>query len=124
MKRFLIDGFPRAMDQVEAFEQHVCRARTAMVFDCPEDVMLQRALQRGRPDDNEEAMRKRLELFVQTSMPVIDWLAAQGRLIRFDNGRAVDEVAADVSAAFLQLHGTLRQSCWRLASHMYGRIGE
>eukprot|EP00892_Ulva_mutabilis_P002089 jgi/Ulvmu1/11881/UM081_0039.1 len=107
IKRFLIDGFPRAMEQAEAFEQHICRARTALFFDCPEDSMLQRALLRGRADDNQEAMQKRLDLFRQTSMPIVDWFAAQNRLMRIDNSRPVDEVAGDVFAAFLQLHEEL-----------------
>lgn len=116
MKRFLIDGFPRALDQVEAFERHVCRARTALFFDCPEDVMLARALQRGRTDDNAEAMQKRLDLFRETSMPVVDLFDSQGRLMRFDNSRPEEEVATDVLAAFLQLHGTNSATDWRRRS--------
>lgn len=107
VKRFLIDGFPRALDQVEAFECHVCRARTAAFFDCPDDVMLQRALQRGRVDDTPEAMQKRLDLFREASVPVVELLESQGRLLRFDNSRPLDDVAADVIAAFLQIHGVL-----------------
>lgn len=105
VKRFLIDGFPRALDQVEAFERHICRARAAVFFDCPEDIMLARALQRGRADDNAEAMRKRLDLFRETSMAAVDLFDSQGRLMRFDNSGPEEDVAAEVLAAFLQLHG-------------------
>ncbi len=45
--KFLIDGFPRKMDQALKFEQEVCPTSLVLFFDCPEDVMLQRLLKRG-----------------------------------------------------------------------------
>lgn len=46
-KRFLIDGFPRKMDQALKFEEKVCESKFVLFFDCPEEEMLNRLLNRG-----------------------------------------------------------------------------
>jgi hypothetical protein len=35
-KFFLVDGFPRALDQAEAFEKDIMPCKTVLFFDCPE----------------------------------------------------------------------------------------
>ena len=46
--KFLIDGFPRKMDQALKFEESVCPAKFVLFFDVPEEVMQKRLLKRGR----------------------------------------------------------------------------
>merc|ERR1711939_1239702 len=74
--KFLIDGFPRKMDQALKFEESVAPSKFTLFFDCPEDVMQERLLNRGktsgRSDDNIESIKKRFRTFVETSMPVVD----------------------------------------------------
>ncbi|KOS19549.1 Uridylate kinase [Escovopsis weberi] len=86
--RFLIDGFPRKMDQAHKFEDAVCPARLVLFFDCPESVMEARLLERGktsgRSDDNADSIRKRFRVFVETSMPVVDYYERQGKVIKVD----------------------------------------
>ncbi|KAI9096224.1 adenylate kinase-domain-containing protein [Phlyctochytrium arcticum] len=73
--RFLIDGFPRKMDQALKFEEEVCSGRGILYFECPEEEMLKRLMKRGetsgRADDNIESIKKRFETFRDTSYPVI-----------------------------------------------------
>jgi UMP-CMP kinase len=61
--RFLVDGFPRKMDQALKFEEDVCRAALVLFYTTTEQVMLDRLLERGktsgREDDNEESIVKR-----------------------------------------------------------------
>jgi len=84
--RFLIDGFPRKMDQAVFFEDSVCPSRCTLFLDCPEDVMNERLLNRGktsgRSDDNEESIKKRFKTFVETSMPVVDYFEGQNKVIK------------------------------------------
>jgi UMP-CMP kinase len=86
--RFLIDGFPRKMDQALKFEEAVCAAEVVLFFDCPEEEMEKRLLERGktsgRTDDNIESIRKRFKTFVDTSMPVVDYYEKEGRVIKVD----------------------------------------
>ncbi|BBM98597.1 adenylate kinase [Marchantia polymorpha subsp. ruderalis] len=73
--RFLIDGFPRAIDQAKAFEAKICRPDKVLFLECPKEVMEQRLLKRGessgRSDDNQATIIKRFETFQKESMPVI-----------------------------------------------------
>jgi len=83
--RFLIDGFPRKMDQAVFFEQTVVPSECTIFLDCPEDVMRERLLNRGktsgRSDDNEESIKKRFKTFVETSMPVVTHFQDEGKVV-------------------------------------------
>lgn len=94
--RFLIDGFPRKMDQALKFEEAVCKSRFVLFYDCDEETMLERLLERGktsgRDDDNRESITKRFRTFEQTSMPVVDYFADQGRVVKVDARKTPAEV--------------------------------
>ncbi|KAL2259170.1 hypothetical protein VTK26DRAFT_7246 [Humicola hyalothermophila] len=98
-KKFLIDGFPRKMDQALRFEEVVCPARLVLFYDCPEAEMERRLLERGktsgRADDNAESIRKRFRTFVDTSMPVVRHYEAENRVVRVDSTPPPDQVYAD-----------------------------
>jgi UMP-CMP kinase len=98
--RFLIDGFPRKMDQALFFEDSVCPSRCTLFLDCPEEVMRERLLNRGktsgRSDDNEESIIKRFKTFVETSMPVVDHFEKLGKVVKISATGTVDEVYQEV----------------------------
>ncbi|KAL2133930.1 hypothetical protein VTI74DRAFT_1348 [Chaetomium olivicolor] len=98
-KKFLIDGFPRKMDQAIKFEEVVCPAKLVLFYDCPEEVMEGRLLERGktsgREDDNAESIRKRFRTFVETSMPVVKHYEEQNRVVKVDSTPVPDQVYAD-----------------------------
>ncbi|OAA43240.1 uridylate kinase [Metarhizium rileyi] len=100
--RFLIDGFPRKLDQAHKFEESVCPARMVLFFDCPEKVMEARLLERGktsgRADDNADSIRKRFRTFVDTSMPVVDYYETQAKVVKIDATPAPDQVFAKTQA--------------------------
>ncbi|KAL1595702.1 bifunctional uridylate/adenylate kinase [Paraconiothyrium brasiliense] len=99
---FLIDGFPRKLDQAHAFERSVVPSKFTLFFDAPEDVMLERLLDRGktsgRADDNIESIKKRFRTFVETSMPVVDEFESQNKVIKVNATQTPDEVYQDVQA--------------------------
>ncbi|KAI0461865.1 bifunctional uridylate/adenylate kinase [Komagataella kurtzmanii] len=98
--RFLIDGFPRKMDQAKTFEEKVAKSKVTLFFDCPESVLLERLLKRGqtsgREDDNAESIKKRFKTFVETSMPVVDYFGKQGRVLKVSCDHPVDQVYSQV----------------------------
>jgi adenylate kinase family enzyme len=102
-KDFLIDGFPRAMDQAQRFEEMIKPCESVLFFDCPEEVMEARLLKRGetsgRSDDNAETIRKRFKTFVDQSLPVIDHYDAQGKAHKIKATVTPDEVFKHVSKA-------------------------
>ncbi|CED84181.1 uridylate kinase [Phaffia rhodozyma] len=82
--RFLVDGFPRKMDQAIKFDESVCVSKAVMFFSCTEEVMLERLMERGktsgRADDNKESIVKRFRTFIETSMPVVDYYREKGKV--------------------------------------------
>ncbi|KAL3423914.1 uridylate kinase [Phlyctema vagabunda] len=94
--KFLIDGFPRKMDQAVKFEETVCPSKFVLFYDCPEQEMERRLLKRGetsgRSDDNAESIKKRFKTFVETSMPVVDYFEKEDRVVKVVATRSPAEV--------------------------------
>ncbi|KAI1003775.1 hypothetical protein K3495_g4433 [Podosphaera aphanis] len=108
--KFLIDGFPRKMDQAIRFEEMVCPSKFVLFFDCPEEEMQRRLLERGktsgRSDDNVETIKKRFTTFVQTSMPVVKYFEAQDRVIKISATMSPDEVYKETRTKLEQRLGS------------------
>ena len=72
---FLIDGFPRQLDQAVAFEKDIATCKFILYYECGEEELEKRLLKRGetsgRSDDNIESIKKRFKTFIETSYPVI-----------------------------------------------------
>ncbi|OJJ05385.1 hypothetical protein ASPVEDRAFT_55288 [Aspergillus versicolor CBS 583.65] len=102
--RFLVDGFPRKLDQAVFFEETVCPSEFTLFLDCPEEVMETRLLKRGetsgRDDDNAESIRKRFRVFVETSMPVVTEFGKQDKVISVPATGTVDDVYERIRAGF------------------------
>jgi len=107
--RFLVDGFPRKMDQAYKFEEVVCPAKLVLFYDCPEHVMEGRLMERGktsgRADDNAESIRKRFRVFVETSMPVVKHYEAEGKVIKVDATPLPDEVHKMTKTKLVEMLG-------------------
>jgi adenylate kinase family enzyme len=102
-KIFLVDGFPRAADQAHAFESSVQPCDVVLFFDCSEEVMRERLLQRaktsGRADDNEETIVKRFRTFLEQSKPVVEEYKAKGKCCKISAMRPPAEIFVDTKAA-------------------------
>ncbi|KAI0003315.1 UMP-CMP kinase [Russula compacta] len=94
--RFLIDGFPRKMDQSTQFEEDVCSSSLVLFYTTDEETMLKRLLKRGetsgRDDDNIESIKKRFVTYKETTMPVIEHYQKQDKVAEIDSSPPVDEV--------------------------------
>ncbi|KNF05246.1 hypothetical protein PSTG_01462 [Puccinia striiformis f. sp. tritici PST-78] len=101
--KFLIDGFPREMEQAVKFDAEICESAFVLFLTCPEEKLLPRLIERGktsgREDDNEESIKKRFQTFVQTSMPVIDHYSSKGKVVQVDSSGTVDQIYSDIKMA-------------------------
>jgi len=76
-KGFLIDGYPREQAQGVQFEESILPCTRVLYFEVPDEVMVERLLNRaktsGRVDDNEDTIKLRLATFHKHSKPVIEY---------------------------------------------------
>lgn len=99
----LLDGFPRTVDQANALEGILkslsLDLRLALNLEVPIEIVTQRMLDRRRPDDTPEAIRRRLELYETETAPLLDWFTSRDLLSTVDGVGAEDEVFARIDAA-------------------------
>jgi adenylate kinase len=90
---FVLDGFPRTVPQAEAlWEVAGDRIDLVVNLEVPLDEVRARMLGRGRDDDTDDAIARRLDLYESQTVPAIEWLAAKGRVVTVDGLGTVDEV--------------------------------
>ena len=97
---FLLDGFPRTMHQVHFLDRHLSRQRrrlNAVVSLMVEpDVLVARLLDRaqkeGRTDDNEDTIRRRMEVYAGQTAPLLFHYERQGLLVEIEGTGTVEEV--------------------------------
>lgn len=103
--KFLIDGFPRKMDQALKFEDEVAVSKFTLFFECPEQVMLNRLIERGqssgRTDDNIESIKKRFRTFEETSMPVVKYFETADKVLKVSCDQPKDDVYQKVKTIFV-----------------------
>lgn len=105
-QNFLIDGFPRNQDQVNAwnkmFGTEVCSC-FMLFFECPLAVLEQRILKRAkytqRSDDNIESVRKRFNTYKEETLPICEAFRVKKQLIEVDSSAPRQVVYAIVQAA-------------------------
>ena len=97
---FLLDGYPRTNDQVNELDdilsaQHrILDAVVLLVADSDELVrrLLKRAQEQDRPDDTEEVIRHRQELYLAETQPLIEIYSSRSLVVEIDGLGQVGEV--------------------------------
>ena len=108
---FVLDGFPRTLEQAEALDDMLLELGSPLdvVFDLQIDEpttvqrLLDRARKEGRSDDTPEAIAKRLQLFRDATLPVIEHYRAQGKFVGVHAGGTVNEVFNEIQEALEQV---------------------
>ncbi|OHT16179.1 Adenylate kinase family protein [Tritrichomonas foetus] len=95
---YIIDGFPRQVDQAQTFESTIVPFKAALYFYVPDEVLVERCLSRGltsgRSDDNAESIKLRLKTFHTKCEPVNDYFG--DRLITINGLQTSEKVFEDV----------------------------
>ena len=103
---FLLDGYPRTPDQVQhldallAADGQALDAVIRLLADREEIVrrLRKRALEQGRADDSEEAIRHRQEVYQRETEPVVAMYRDRGVLVEVDGLGGIDEVTERIFA--------------------------
>jgi len=108
--KFLVDGFPRNMDNILGWRKLLegkVDERLCLLFDCPEEVMERRLLARGqnsgRSDDNLESIRKRFKTYMTETVPIIESFRAAGKIAEISADSPVEKVWEKVQEIFERL---------------------
>lgn len=93
---FLLDGFPRSDIQAEWLENSLAPLEIDVVIslDVADSIAIERMLARGRADDTESTIRRRLNLYETETAPLISYFSDLGKLVSVDGLGEPDEVEA------------------------------
>ena len=103
---FLLDGFPRTMHQVHFLDRYLADrgegldAVVSLMVE-PEALvrrLLARAEIEGRADDNEDTIRRRMEVYAGQTAPLLFHYENKGLLVDVDGTGSVDDVRARMFA--------------------------
>ncbi len=103
-KGVIFDGFPRTVNQAEALKKMLAERGhevAAMIeLSVPEDELMTRLIKRGaesgRSDDNEETIKKRLDVYHSQTAPLIEWYQNEGIRHQIDGLGELDRIFADI----------------------------
>ena len=99
---YILDGFPRTVPQaVQAFDvaRRLDFTLDATVYlNVPEPVLLQRLLGRARTDDTAEVIRHRLQVFAETTSPLIAYYRDRGILLEVNGDQPAEAITAEIQA--------------------------
>lgn len=129
---FLLDGFPRTVNQAVDFDARLIDMETQLDkvinIDTNPDVLIERATGRRickqcgrtyhvkynkpevdgvcdddnepllqRDDDKEETVKKRIEVYMEQTQPLIDYYSKKRLLFNVDGNKSIDEIFEDIA---------------------------
>ena len=111
---FVLDGFPRTVNQAEALDLRLAGLgvplHAVLCFEAAEEELLRRLAGRAaaqhRADDAEQTIRHRLEVFAIKTRPLIDYYAHRGLLTNVD---AIGPIEVVTKRILDDLEGNRRQ---------------
>lgn len=91
---YILDGFPRTVAQVRSLDDLIGEdgLDKVVVFEVDETELVERMLSRGRADDSSETIRKRFEVYMAQTRPLLDIYDDRGITVSVDGLGEMDEV--------------------------------
>lgn len=100
-KGWILDGFPRNVNQAAFLEELLAKldqnADCVLNLEVPDEILVSRLLERKRKDDNESTIRRRLEVYHQDTVPVIDFYQQRKTLKIVDGNQTMEEVSGQLN---------------------------
>ncbi|XP_064649124.1 adenylate kinase isoenzyme 5-like isoform X2 [Lineus longissimus] len=101
---FIIEGYPRTMDQLKEYQTQVGKVDLVFLLDCEEyflqSRLVARGKQEGRIDDNLAAVASKINFFKENTLPVVKSLDDEGKLVLVDGDRDTEEICFELARAF------------------------
>lgn len=95
---WILDGFPRNVSQASFLDDLLAEIHQesdyAVNLEVPDEALIDRMLGRGRQDDNEDTIRRRLEVYREQTAPVIDYYRDRNHLVSVNGNLPMDQVTS------------------------------
>tara|TARA_A100001035_G_scaffold223538_1_gene184056 strand:- start:655 stop:1257 length:603 start_codon:yes stop_codon:yes gene_type:complete len=91
---YVLDGFPRSMEQVKEMEDRNIGFDHAVYLDVAEEEVIRRLMSRGRADDKPEIIKNRIKVYKKQTQPVIDYYKDKLITIKAKGGEEIEDIAA------------------------------
>ena len=99
-KGWILDGYPRNTSQANSLNKVLedINQSLEMVFylDVNEEILVERLLNRGRTDDNEDTIRTRLGIYKETTEPLIEFYRDKNLLKYIDGDRELEIISDEI----------------------------
>ncbi len=110
---WLLDGFPRNVAQATFVDQLILEKMKAagmtnpnssqvfqvIYLEVPDEVILQRTLERGRADDTKETILNRIKVYRAETSPLVEFYRQRGQLLEINGNQPMDEVTKSIKEA-------------------------
>ncbi len=100
---WILDGFPRTVVQAAFLEKLLQslnqRGEKVVNLDVPDEVVIERLLQRGRKDDTEDVIRRRLQIYRSETSPLIDYYDNRQQLLMVNGNQSLEDVTFELKEA-------------------------
>ncbi len=101
---WILDGFPRNVNQAGFLDQLLAEIEQGcdrvVNLDVPDEVLISRLVLRGkeqgRSDDNEDTIRRRLQVYRDQTAPLIDYYTQRQQLVVVNGDQSMQEVTTQL----------------------------
>lgn len=97
---WILDGFPRTLAQAETLDSLLSELDqsydTVISLKVPDELLVQRMLGRGRKDDTEDVIRRRLQVYQEQTAPLIDYYRDRNSLQDVNGTGDIKEVTTRI----------------------------
>ncbi|NJK39935.1 MAG: adenylate kinase [Oscillatoriales cyanobacterium RM1_1_9] len=97
---WLLDGYPRTAFQAEELDFLLEDLHQGLdwgiYLNVPDPILMERSLGRSRLDDKPGAIQRRIELFHQRTVPILEYYSPRGRLLEIQGDQSPQQIQQEI----------------------------